>query len=291
MPGWNGGEEFGIRRNSGCAELPVKLPSSERDSAKVPFCLLWVNRARETFIIDRVYTCRGLVGLSNYLLDRHGDLIQYVLLGKIQSDKIEGHFGHLRKLAGGNYWASVRQFMEGEAVIRAKSLIQLSGYSLHGISNAMGSARRQRQLDDAEVAEELLETASLDVPLHLDEGTEQAIGHLAGYLVRSALKKHKCDACHSQLVCDVPSEVIAIRLESMETKDHSNEAQEALRSFCDILNRGKLIFPSDTTLLLTKNVCHIYRQIMRDDASRYALFGCANPRGVFQSRKSKLQLI
>ena len=55
MPGWNGGEECGIRQVSGCAELPVKLPSSERDSAKVPFCLLWVKRARETFIIDRVY--------------------------------------------------------------------------------------------------------------------------------------------------------------------------------------------------------------------------------------------
>ena len=55
VPGWNGGEECGILQVSGCAELPVKLPSSERDSAKVPFCLLWVNRARETFIIDRVY--------------------------------------------------------------------------------------------------------------------------------------------------------------------------------------------------------------------------------------------
>ena len=55
VPGWSGGEECGILQVSGCAELPVKLPSSERDSTKVPFCLLWVNRARETFIIDRVY--------------------------------------------------------------------------------------------------------------------------------------------------------------------------------------------------------------------------------------------
>ena len=117
----------------------------------------------------------------------------------------------------------------------------------------------------------------------MDNPTEQAIGHLAGYLVRSALKKHKCDACHSQLMCDVPSEVTAIRLEPMETKEHSNEAQEELRSFCDILNRGKLIFLPDTALFLTKNVCHICRQFMRDDASRYALLGCANPRGVFQS--------
>ena len=66
------------------------------------------------------YTCRSLIGLANYLLEEHGDMVDYVLLGKIQSDGIEGHFGRLRKLAGGIYWASARQFMEGEAVIREK---------------------------------------------------------------------------------------------------------------------------------------------------------------------------
>ena len=71
------------------------------------------------------YTCRGLIGVSNYLLDQHSDLINYVLLGKIQSDKIEGHFGHLRKLAGGNNWASARQFMEGEAVVCCSILTSL----------------------------------------------------------------------------------------------------------------------------------------------------------------------
>ena len=53
-------------------------------------------------------TCRGLVGLAMYLLDHCG--LEYVLFGKVQSDKIEVHFGHLRKLAGGNFWASCRQF-------------------------------------------------------------------------------------------------------------------------------------------------------------------------------------
>ena len=56
------------------------------------------------------------MNLTRYLLEKHKKILDYVLLGKIQSDKIEGQFGHLRKLAGGNYWASVRQFMENEAV-------------------------------------------------------------------------------------------------------------------------------------------------------------------------------
>ena len=53
-------------------------------------------------------TCRGLVGLARYLLDHCG--LEYVLFGRVQFDQIESHFGHLRKLAGGNFWASCRQF-------------------------------------------------------------------------------------------------------------------------------------------------------------------------------------
>ena len=42
-----------------------------------------------------IYTCRGLVALANYLLETHCNLVHYVLLGKVQSDKIEGRFGYL----------------------------------------------------------------------------------------------------------------------------------------------------------------------------------------------------
>ena len=52
------------------------------------------------------HTSRGLVGLTRFLLEQHSNVLNYVLLGKVQSDKIEGHFGHLRKFVGGNYWAS-----------------------------------------------------------------------------------------------------------------------------------------------------------------------------------------
>ena len=59
---------------------------------------------------------------------------------------------------------------------------------------------------------------------------------------RSALKKHKCDACHRVLVRDAPSEVMAIRLEPMETANHSSEVQEKLLSFVSSSTRGSL-FP------------------------------------------------
>ena len=126
----------------------------------------------------------------------------------------------------------------------------LSGYSIHTVSEDMETARRQRHADDASVVGELIEMVSVDGRLQLEE-TEQAIAHLAGYLARSALKKYKCDACHSQLVCNTPAKVTAIELEQTETVTHSSETQMALRSFIELLNRGRLVFPSDTVLTVT----------------------------------------
>ncbi|KAF0308468.1 hypothetical protein FJT64_020304 [Amphibalanus amphitrite] len=156
-----------------------------------------------------IYTCRGLVGVSHYMLEEHSDLVHYVLLGKFQSDKIdEGRFGYLRKLAGGNFWASVRQFFEGEAVIRVKGLVWLSGYSLGTVASVMEEARQQRHRDDAEVVEleTLVEHASCAEQEPLSEGAEQAIAHVAGYLARSVMRTKHCYACHAILVNKEPGE-------------------------------------------------------------------------------------
>ena len=160
--------------------------------------------------------------------------------------------------------------LPSEAKIRAKSLIRLSGYSIHTVSEDMETARRQRHADDIRVVGELIEMVSVDG--RLLEGTEQAIAHLAGDLARSALKKHKCDACHSQLVCYTPAKVTAIELEQAETVAHSSETQMALRFFIELLNRGRLVFSSDTVLTVTKKVCRLYKEIVKNGKSKYALF-------------------
>ena len=56
-----------------------------------------------------------------------------------------------------------------------------------------------------------------------------------------------------------------------------------LRSFIELLNRGRLVFPSDTVLTVTKKACRLYKEIVKNDKSNYALFGCANPKKAFES--------
>jgi len=57
-----------------------------------------------------------------------------VLLGHLQSDAIESHFGWLRQLAGANYHISVRQVMEGDKKIQALSLLKFSQFTLAELS-------------------------------------------------------------------------------------------------------------------------------------------------------------
>lgn len=68
------------------------------------------------------YSSRGLINLIRYLLEKYRDILKFLFLGKIPFDKIEAHFSHLKKLAGGKYWPSARQFMEKEAVLRTNEL-------------------------------------------------------------------------------------------------------------------------------------------------------------------------
>ena len=105
-------------------------------------------------------------------------MVDYVLLGKIQYDGIEGHFGRLRKLAGGNYWASVRQFMEGETVIRAKNLVSLSGFSPREVASLVKEAKELRRIDDNRVIDKLVEAASQTDDSIVNEVTGQAMHHV-----------------------------------------------------------------------------------------------------------------
>jgi len=70
--------------------------------------------SRETFRAAK-HTIMGMIGLVKYLLTK--DEIDFVLPGLVQSDFIEGRFGWYRQLNGGNYYASVLQFLQAEKTI------------------------------------------------------------------------------------------------------------------------------------------------------------------------------
>ena len=70
-----------------------------------------------------ILTLEGVVLLAKNLIAKHG--FHYVLLGKMQSDPLEGRFGMYRQLNGASFFVSVREVMLAEKKIRVLNLMQL----------------------------------------------------------------------------------------------------------------------------------------------------------------------
>ncbi|KAG0430747.1 hypothetical protein HPB47_022410 [Ixodes persulcatus] len=66
-------------------------------------------------------TTRALVQITEYCFTELG--LNYVLLGKIQTDSLEDRFGKYRQLAGSQYHISIRQPYEGENKLRLQSTL------------------------------------------------------------------------------------------------------------------------------------------------------------------------
>lgn len=56
-------------------------------------------------------------------MERHS--FSFVLLGKFQSDPLEGRFGYYRQLSGGNFYISCRQLLQAEKKIRLLKEMQV----------------------------------------------------------------------------------------------------------------------------------------------------------------------
>ena len=74
---------------------------------------------KETFLALK-QTCQAIAGLAKYFFNSCG--FNYVLLGKIQSDTLEGRFGHIRQLSGANYYISMRKLLESDRKLQTLSV-------------------------------------------------------------------------------------------------------------------------------------------------------------------------
>ena len=61
-------------------------------------------------------------------------------------------------------------------------------------------AKELRRIDDDRVIDKLVEAASQTDDSIVNEGTEQAMHHVAGYLARTTINTHTCQPCQDLLV-------------------------------------------------------------------------------------------
>ena len=86
-----------------------------------------------------------MIALIRYLFARYSQL-DFILLGNICSDYLEGRFGWYRQLCGANYYNSVTQFLQAEKTIRLRSLVNM-GFDMTQIKVMFETAEINQSLE------------------------------------------------------------------------------------------------------------------------------------------------
>ena len=125
-------------------------------------------------------------GLIDYLLREKG--LVYITLRHVQSDALENRFGWCRQLCGGNYFTTVRQFLQAEKTIRIRSLVKM-GFNMTDIKNIFSDALATNENEIAFEVDHLIDT-SLELNFTNDlsnlSGDENSIlCYVAGSISRS----------------------------------------------------------------------------------------------------------
>ena len=107
--------------------------------------------------------------------------MNYVLLGKFQTDDLENRFGRYRQLAGGQYHISLRQLYESEKRLRIQSLLTLK-------SHTFGNIQIKQFCENTDIPDEIEENHSFNPEIMVIETDVDSVSdgipvitYLAGY--------------------------------------------------------------------------------------------------------------
>jgi hypothetical protein len=240
--------------------------------------------SRETFLCA-IQTSTVVPSLARYLLDK--EELSFLLLGKFNSDPIERRFGHYRQLAGANYFLSVRQFLEAEKTIRIRALVKYSKLTMREIAD-FGQSENAREQVVTEQVEKILSLIE-DVPLELDladDGGENVVYFVSGYIAKCLLNKVKCQLC-VQLICESGA---MPPLQFIDDAENADVAVQSRTRFLDQVNRGGLVKPSDLIFLYCLHAHELHKLIFGTEEIKNKFISSQFPRVVFaEVLKKKLE--
>jgi hypothetical protein len=216
-------------------------------------------------------TSRALVVLCRHLII---DLkFDYVLLGKAQSDDLEGRFSWYRQMSGGNYYVSVRQFLESEKNIRIRSLIDFNKYSVPDLK-ILGSSKDSSN----ETIKNILKLLPSDLFQDFESHDEGAIYYVSGWIAATVLKQIDCTSCR-ELLQKIGVDCSVVHFE--KENENSNVEQYEKSKFFNLLNRGGLIAPSDLLYSFVMHGWCLYKTIFDIGDCKSLLLNASNSRNVF----------
>ena len=196
--------------------------------------------SRETFMCSK-HTSAALASLSEFLIKEKG--FDYFLTGKAQSDKIENRFGKSRQMSGGNLYASVRQFLESDRILKVKNLAKLNKTmsEIRDIFSEANQAQSQQTYELAvDLASNLLKDEAPELSPSIPAVDANVLFYVAGSFSRSLCYHTTCSSCKERLV---PPSCENLQFSVINLSDDSSVSVPPTALFNQV-NRGGLTIPS-----------------------------------------------
>ena len=224
--------------------------------------------SRETFMCSK-HSSAALASLSEFLITEKG--FDYFLTGKAQSDKIENRFGKSRQMSGGNLYASVRQFLESDRILKVKNLASLNK-TMSEIKDIFSESNQARsELTDqiaVEIASELLKDEAAELSPSVPVADANVLFYVAGSFSRSICYRTSCSSCKIRLV---PPSCENLEFSVINLTDESAVTDPPTALF-EQVNRGGLTIPSELAFLTCIQAWKFYCEIFERPELKKLLF-------------------
>ncbi len=207
-----------------------------------------------------IITLNGLAGLAAHLIENHA--FSYVLLGKLQSDPLEGRFGMYRQLNGASFFVSVHQVLQAEKKIRVLNQMQLNTVyaafdpqSSTNASNIDSSTSNVNPVDVTWLCGQLQLPDGLD--WELSETDENLIFFTASCIGHSVGRVRKCTDCKALLVEGDVNDELHANLQKLVTALHGGICDNVKHLF-ELVDCGGLAKPTPFNFAISSYVFFCY---------------------------------
>eukprot|EP00094_Tigriopus_californicus_P013901 TCALIF_13454-PA protein Name:"Protein of unknown function" AED:0.38 eAED:0.38 QI:0/0/0/0.33/1/1/3/0/517 len=227
------------------------------------------------------FSTKSIISLALLLLNLPG--VQYVLLGLINSDPIEKHYGRYRQQAGGDRDLGVLQVLQAEKTIRLKALSKFSGLQMTEICEVFEGTSKQQQEIISKTAKDLLALLCNGINDNLTQHSESqpVIFTCSGYLSWSLRKRISCESCLDLIVNKADGNETSVGFEP-EPEQMETELMRTRDELWRSINKGGLVRPSDLMFMSCLLIYSLYDDIRSDHVVGKKLMECQNSRQVFK---------
>jgi hypothetical protein len=240
---------------------PNEKQKPKKKKAKKP------NYGKLTVDTQKAYerTTQALIEIAKYSVTKIPE-VQYILLGELNNDCIEGRHGRYRERQTHN--ASVADVLMAE---RGLKMLQITKLRANGLDISIKELQRRLEevcpevvLDPDEVTEQFDGVLTSLTLVAVPSDNQKVLLYISGYIAKKLIKKQNCSECESLLVTGEPLLVDV----------------DSCTSYTQFLNRGGLRIPKDFLFEAVILTYQLNQTLMSSD-HRDAYLGARCQRAIF----------